>query len=97
MTELTAGELAATGSFLADQELAVAGRLRSVLITAGRSDLTILLEDGRSRWVLRMPPREFHLALAYFKIGVIAAGIDYRFRSGATAGIRQSRKGYSSW
>ncbi|MFD0439944.1 phosphotransferase family protein [Streptomyces chartreusis] len=29
---------------------------------------------------------EFHLALAYFKIGVIAAGIDHRRRSGAGAG-----------
>lgn len=29
---------------------------------------------------------EFHLALAYFKIAVIAAGIDYRMRSGSGAG-----------
>jgi len=29
---------------------------------------------------------EFHLALAYFKIGVIAAGIDHRRRAGATSG-----------
>ncbi len=29
---------------------------------------------------------EFHLALAYFKIGVIAAGIDHRFRAGASSG-----------
>lgn len=29
---------------------------------------------------------EFHLALAYFKIGVIAAGIDYRFQAGAVSG-----------
>jgi aminoglycoside phosphotransferase (APT) family kinase protein len=29
---------------------------------------------------------EFHLALAYFKIGVIAAGIDHRQRSGGPAG-----------
>jgi aminoglycoside phosphotransferase (APT) family kinase protein len=28
----------------------------------------------------------FHLALAYFKIGVIAAGIDHRFRAGAASG-----------
>jgi aminoglycoside phosphotransferase (APT) family kinase protein len=29
---------------------------------------------------------DFHLALAYFKIGVIAAGIDHRRRAGAAAG-----------
>ncbi|MEV8516002.1 phosphotransferase family protein [Dactylosporangium sp. NPDC051484] len=29
----------------------------------------------------------FHLALAYFKIGVIAAGIDHRARAGAASGI----------
>jgi aminoglycoside phosphotransferase (APT) family kinase protein len=29
---------------------------------------------------------EFHLALAYFKIGVIAAGIDHRVRAGAASG-----------
>ena len=28
----------------------------------------------------------FHLALAYFKIAAIAAGIDYRLRAGAVAG-----------
>jgi aminoglycoside phosphotransferase (APT) family kinase protein len=30
---------------------------------------------------------DFHLALAYFKIGVIAAGIDHRRRAGAAAGL----------
>jgi len=29
---------------------------------------------------------DFQMALAHFKIAVIAAGIDYRFRSGATSG-----------
>jgi hypothetical protein len=33
---------------------------------------------GRSRWI--------HLALAYFKIAVIAAGIDHRYRAGAGSG-----------
>jgi aminoglycoside phosphotransferase (APT) family kinase protein len=28
----------------------------------------------------------FHLALAYFKVGVIAAGIDHRYRAGASSG-----------
>jgi aminoglycoside phosphotransferase (APT) family kinase protein len=29
---------------------------------------------------------DFHLALAYFKIAVIAAGIDFRFRAGSGSG-----------
>ena len=35
---------------------------------------------------VRLTAWNFHLALAYFKIGVIAAGIDHRVRAGATAG-----------
>jgi len=35
---------------------------------------------------VRLDHWEFHLALAYFKIAVIAAGIDHRFRAGAAAG-----------
>ncbi len=35
---------------------------------------------------VRLADWNFHLALAYFKIGVIAAGIDYRFRAGAASG-----------
>lgn len=33
-----------------------------------------------------LPNWDWHLALAYFKIAVIAAGIDHRYRSGATSG-----------
>ena len=35
---------------------------------------------------VRLQAWDFHLALAYFKIAVIAAGIDYRFRVGAASG-----------
>lgn len=35
---------------------------------------------------VRLTNWEFHLALAYFKIGVVAAGIDHRFRAGASSG-----------
>ncbi|WP_207945808.1 phosphotransferase family protein [Actinomadura sp. 7K534] len=35
---------------------------------------------------VRLADWDFHLALAYFKIGVIAAGIDYRVRAGAASG-----------
>jgi len=35
---------------------------------------------------VRLANWEFHLALAYFKIGVVAAGIDHRLRAGAGSG-----------
>ncbi len=58
MTEaLTAAELSAVASYLRSEGVAVKGGLRGQLIAGGRSNLTFLLEDGRSRWVLRMPPR----------------------------------------
>jgi aminoglycoside phosphotransferase (APT) family kinase protein len=34
----------------------------------------------------RLDDLEFHLALAYFKVAAIAAGIDYRMRAGAASG-----------
>ncbi len=36
---------------------------------------------------------EFHLALGYFKLAVIAAGIDHRYRAGATHGTGFDRAG----
>lgn len=33
-----------------------------------------------------LPHWEFHMALAYYKLAVIAAGIDHRYRAGGTAG-----------
>ncbi len=35
---------------------------------------------------IRLENWEFHLALAYYKLAVIAQGIDHRFRAGATVG-----------
>ena len=56
-TELTAAELAAVTAFLRSQDVEVVGELRSTLIAGGRSNLTFRLEDTRSRWVMRTPPR----------------------------------------
>jgi aminoglycoside phosphotransferase (APT) family kinase protein len=39
-----------------DAEVPAAGHLRAELISGGRSNLTYLLTDGRSSWVLRRPP-----------------------------------------
>jgi len=57
MTELTSGELATIASFLRQNNVDLVGELRSTLIAGGRSNLTFRLEDERSRWVMRTPPR----------------------------------------
>ncbi|MFD8753667.1 phosphotransferase family protein [Kitasatospora sp. NPDC059577] len=44
---------------------AVRGPLRAELIEGGRSNLTYLLSDGTSRWVLRRPPLGHVLATAH--------------------------------
>ncbi|MFI8461446.1 phosphotransferase family protein [Kitasatospora sp. NPDC085464] len=50
-----------------DRELpgAVRGSLRADLIEGGRSNLTYVLSDGSSRWVLRRPPLGHVLATAH--------------------------------
>jgi aminoglycoside phosphotransferase (APT) family kinase protein len=57
VSELSTQDLAAVGAFLVGVDVPVAGPLRSTLIAGGRSNLTFRVEDGQSRWVLRMPPR----------------------------------------
>jgi aminoglycoside phosphotransferase (APT) family kinase protein len=42
---------------LNDRGVSVEGELSATLIAGGRSNLTFRLEDDRTRWVLRMPPR----------------------------------------
>jgi aminoglycoside phosphotransferase (APT) family kinase protein len=54
---LTAAELATVREFLLRSGVAVDGPLTSRLVTGGRSNLTLTLDDGSSRWVLRTPPR----------------------------------------
>src|SRR5438067_871485 len=43
----------------------VRGALRARLFEGGRSNLTYLVEDGHSRWVLRRPPLGHVLATAH--------------------------------
>jgi aminoglycoside phosphotransferase (APT) family kinase protein len=57
MTALSSEELTSLATFLRGQGVDVAAPLRASLIAGGRSNVTIRLEDGVSRWVLRMPPR----------------------------------------
>lgn len=54
---LSADELSRLAEVLVSAGTPVAGALTADLITGGRSNLTYRLTDGRSRWVLRTPPR----------------------------------------
>lgn len=50
-------ELEAVRGFLDSSGARVGAELSCRLLAGGRSNLTFLIEDGSSRWVLRMPPR----------------------------------------
>jgi aminoglycoside phosphotransferase (APT) family kinase protein len=55
--DLTPDELAAVAVAMADAGTDPSGELSATLMSGGRSNLTYVLTDGRSRWVLRTPPR----------------------------------------
>jgi len=57
MSPLTETELGAVADFLASHGAEVVRPLKAALIAGGRSNLTVRVSDGKSRWVLRMPPR----------------------------------------
>lgn len=57
MSRLTPEELAGIAAVMADAGTAPLGPLRGRVLTAGRSNLTFRLDDGRDSWVLRTPPR----------------------------------------
>ncbi|GAA4102657.1 phosphotransferase family protein [Nocardioides kongjuensis] len=65
MSELTAAELAAVADRLDLAGVSTAGPLTSDLIAGGRSNLTYAITDGRTRWVLRTPPRAGRTASAH--------------------------------
>lgn len=54
--ELAGLDLPALEAFFAARVPGFAGRLSAELIAGGRSNLTYLLTDGTTRWVLRRPP-----------------------------------------
>ncbi|MDY6998153.1 MAG: phosphotransferase family protein [Actinomycetota bacterium] len=56
MTDLEGLDLAALDRHLADAGIARSGELRAELVSGGRSNLTFLVSDDASRWVLRRPP-----------------------------------------
>ena len=65
MSGLTAAELAAVADRMGHAGVELAGPLDAVLIAGGRSNLTYAITDGRSRWVLRTPPRAGRTASAH--------------------------------
>lgn len=57
MSDLTAAELELIADRMRSSGVQLEGALQATLIAGGRSNLTYRLDDGGSRWVLRMPPR----------------------------------------
>ncbi|MFC3965156.1 phosphotransferase family protein [Nocardia jiangsuensis] len=49
-------DLVALRRFFTERDVAVDGELRAELISGGKSNLTFLITDDRTRWVLRRPP-----------------------------------------
>ncbi|MDX6208083.1 MAG: hypothetical protein QOE24_474, partial [Frankiales bacterium] len=78
-------DLQAIGAFLTEQGVAVEGPLSARLIDGGRSNLTFVVSDARSKWVVRRPPtggmtpsahdvaREFRVTRALEQTGVPVA------------------------
>ncbi|MCH9699843.1 MAG: phosphotransferase, partial [Actinomycetia bacterium] len=56
MTDLDGLDLTALDRFLRETGIPRTGELRAELIAGGRSNLTFLVSDAASRWVLRRPP-----------------------------------------
>lgn len=56
MTDLEGLDLTALDRHLRDSEVPRNGQLRAELISGGRSNLTFMVSDDDSRWVLRRPP-----------------------------------------
>ncbi|MCH9733878.1 MAG: phosphotransferase family protein [Actinomycetia bacterium] len=56
MTDLDGLDLGALDRYLHETGIARTGELRAELVSGGRSNLTFLVSDDASRWVLRRPP-----------------------------------------
>jgi aminoglycoside phosphotransferase (APT) family kinase protein len=54
---LNEAELSAVATVMTSAGVELDGPLAATLIAGGRSNLTLRLDDGASRWVLRTPPR----------------------------------------
>ncbi|MDZ5622381.1 phosphotransferase family protein [Nocardioides bizhenqiangii] len=65
MTTPSRHELALVARALSGAGVEVAGPLEAEPISGGRSNLTSVISDGRSRWILRTPPRAGRTASAH--------------------------------
>jgi aminoglycoside phosphotransferase (APT) family kinase protein len=65
MTTLSPEELALVARALSDAGVVVAGPIAAQPISGGRSNLTSVISDGRTRWILRTPPRAGRTASAH--------------------------------
>lgn len=65
MTAPPREELALVARELAAAGVAVTGPLEAEPISGGRSNLTSVISDGRTRWILRTPPRAGRTASAH--------------------------------
>lgn len=55
--DLSRRDLSAVAEAIRGAGREVGGEVEATLLTSGRSNLTYVITDGRSRWVLRTPPR----------------------------------------
>jgi len=65
MTTPSPEELALVAAALSGAGIEVAGPLVAEPISGGRSNLTSVISDGRTRWILRTPPRAGRTASAH--------------------------------
>jgi len=65
MTTPSPEELALVAAALSGAGIEVAGPLEAQPISGGRSNLTSVISDGRTRWILRTPPRAGRTASAH--------------------------------
>jgi aminoglycoside phosphotransferase (APT) family kinase protein len=65
VTAPTSAELALVARALSDAGVEVAGPLEAQPISGGRSNLTAVISDGQTRWILRTPPRAGRTASAH--------------------------------
>lgn len=65
MTAVASGELALVARALSEAGVDLAGPLSAQPISGGRSNVTSVISDGRTRWILRTPPRAGRTASAH--------------------------------
>lgn len=65
MTDLDGLDLGALDRYLRETGIARTGELSAELVSGGRSNLTFLVSDDASQWVLRRPPLHGQIGRAH--------------------------------